>query len=80
MPAKPFSVHLNLDDIARRDIAAALQRPAGDGAADQQVSTGDATHHGARDARQAARERSGRARSGRAAGTSGGRSYAFRRS
>ncbi|MEV6300341.1 hypothetical protein AB0M02_13130 [Actinoplanes sp. NPDC051861] len=80
MPAKPFSVNLNLDDIARRDIAAALRRPApGDEADDQQV-TGDTGHHGARDSRQAARERSGRARSDRAAGASGGRSYAFRRS
>ena len=37
-------------------------------------------HHGARDERLAARQRSERERSGRAAGAVGGRSYAFRRS
>jgi hypothetical protein len=77
MPAKPFAVHLNLDEIARNDIAAALQRP---GPSEGHQPTAAAAHHGARDDRQAARERSGRARSGRAAGASGGRSYAFRRS
>ncbi|WP_328476951.1 hypothetical protein OHA21_23270 [Actinoplanes sp. NBC_00393] len=77
MPAKPFTVHLNLDEIARNDIAAALQRP---GASEEHQPAVAAAHHGARDDRQAARERSGRARSGRAAGASGGRSYAFRRS
>jgi hypothetical protein len=37
-------------------------------------------HHGARDGRLAARQQSERARAGRASGTGGGRSYAFRRS
>jgi hypothetical protein len=46
-----------------------------------QRAGGDAAaHHGADDTRQAARERSGRAHDGRASGTGGGRSYAFRRS
>jgi hypothetical protein len=80
MPAKPFSVHLNLDEIAKRDIAAALRPATGPGAADDAQAVPAATHHGARDARQAARDRSGRDRAGRAGNASGGRSYAFRRS
>lgn len=74
MPAKKFSVHLNLDEIAERDIAAAL-RPASLPESDKGRPT--VTHHGAGDSRQAARERSGRARENR---STGGRSYAFRRS
>ncbi|MEU4428373.1 hypothetical protein AB0F81_47795 [Actinoplanes sp. NPDC024001] len=70
-------MNLNLDEITRNDIAAALQ---GGSSAAQRPATEGAAHHGARDGRQAARERSGRARSGRAAGAAGGRSYAFRRS
>ncbi|GIF36860.1 hypothetical protein Axi01nite_11710 [Actinoplanes xinjiangensis] len=73
-------MHLNLDEIAQRDIAAALRPAAGSGAADDQQTVPAATHHGARDARQAARDRSGRDRAGRAGNASGGRSYAFRRS
>jgi hypothetical protein len=80
MPAKPFSVHLNLDEIAQRDIAAALRPATGSGTADDQQDRPAATHHGAQDARQAARDRSGRDRAGRAGNASGGRSYAFRRS
>jgi hypothetical protein len=79
MPAKPFSVHLNHDDLARSDIAAALQRPAS-GSSGDTGAPAEIAHHGAQDSRQAARERSGRDRSGRAAGAAGGRSYAFRRS
>ncbi|MEV0897413.1 hypothetical protein [Actinoplanes sp. NPDC049802] len=79
MPAKPFSVHLNLDEIAQRDIAAALRPATSTDGADESADQ-VAAHHGARDARQAARDRSGRARSGRASQSSGGRSYAFRRS
>jgi hypothetical protein len=37
-------------------------------------------HHGARDGRLAARQRSARDHAGRATGAGGGRSYAFRRS
>ncbi|BEL02294.1 hypothetical protein Q0Z83_004850 [Actinoplanes sichuanensis] len=80
MPAKPFSVHLNLDEIAQQDIAAALRPSTGSDGGDDQHGGPAATHHGARDARQAARDRSGRDRSGRAGNASGGRSYAFRRS
>ncbi|WP_433790379.1 hypothetical protein [Actinoplanes sp. CA-252034] len=80
MPAKPFSVHLDLDEIAQRDIAAALRPAIGSGAADDQQGDAATAHHGARDARQAARDRSGRDHAGRAGNASGGRSYAFRRS
>lgn len=77
MPAQPFSVHVDTDDLARRDLAAAVPVPSVP--ADHR-KPGTAEHHGARDSRQAARERSGRARSGRASGAASGRSYAFRRS
>jgi hypothetical protein len=87
MPASPFSVHVNPDDLAQQDLAAALSLPATDGSGDGRPGQAaaldaghlDAGHHGARDERQAARDRSGRAhaRTG-AAGKS--RSYAFRRS
>jgi hypothetical protein len=80
MPAKPFSVHLDLDEIAQRDIAAALRPDTGNGSSGSQHTGTAAEHHGARDARQAARERSGRDHAGRAGRASGGRSYAFRRS
>ncbi|MBB2944088.1 hypothetical protein FB565_003817 [Actinoplanes lutulentus] len=73
----PFSVHINLDDLARGELAAALDQSSPETPA---PGAGDIAHHGAGDARQAARERSGRDRSGRAAGAAGGRSYAFRRS
>lgn len=79
MPAKPFAVNLNLDEITRNDIAAALHRSDPEGSDEHRAAAG-AAHHGARDSRQAARERSGRAHAGRAAGAAGGRSYAFRRS
>ncbi|GIE31575.1 hypothetical protein Ait01nite_046200 [Actinoplanes italicus] len=80
MPAKPFSVHLNLDEIAQQDIAAALRPSNATGGPDGQQTDTTAAHHGARDARQAARERSGRDHAGRAGRASGGRSYVFRRS
>jgi hypothetical protein len=85
MPAKPFSVHLNLDDLARSDLAALLQRPestpsGGATSAGGSAAPAEIAHHGASGSRQAARERSGRDRSGRAAGAAGGRTYAFRRS
>lgn len=76
MPAEQFSVHLDLDEIAARDIAASL-RPKSLPGSDKDQSSGAAAHHGADDGRQAARERSGRDRANR---SSGGRSYAFRRS
>ncbi|MBM2621433.1 hypothetical protein JIG36_38615 [Actinoplanes sp. LDG1-06] len=72
MPGQRFTVQL--DD-------AALPRPAGldDGKRPDRKSAG-AKHHGAGDDKQAARQRSERAHAGRATGTGGGRSYAFRRS
>jgi hypothetical protein len=78
MPGRRFTVQLNPDDLAMSDFAAALGRPAGD-TADRKDTPG-AEHHGARDSREAARQRSGRDRAGRAAGAGTGRSYAFRRS
>jgi hypothetical protein len=78
MPGRRFTVQLNPDDLAVSDFAAALSRPAGD-TADRQATPG-AEHHGARDGREAARQRSGRDHAGRAAGAGTGRSYAFRRS
>jgi len=73
-----FSVHIDPDDLARRQLAAGLSSAS----AEPTSRTGGQApaHHGASDDRQAARQRSGRARAGRAAGASGGRSYAFRRS
>jgi hypothetical protein len=73
-----FSVHVDQDDLAEQDLAAALSRsPATDatGARPQQAV---AAHHGARDSKQAARGRSERDHARAEAGKS--RSYAFRRS
>jgi hypothetical protein len=81
MPAQPFSVHLDPDDLARQDIAAAVSRPAVTGAGTGRSGDSAAIdHRGARDGRLAARQRSERERSSRASGTGSGRSYAFRRS
>ncbi|MGX6603840.1 hypothetical protein ACWKSP_17090 [Micromonosporaceae bacterium Da 78-11] len=92
MPDQHFSVHVDPVDLAKQDLAAGLSLPPVTGGSDNQAeATGlegigsdaaglDAAHHGARDGRQAARQRSERARAGRAAGAAGGRSYVFRRS
>lgn len=80
MPGQRFTVQLNPDDLAVSDFAAALSHPAGDGEPADRRSVPGAEHHGARDGREAARQRSGRDRAGRAAGAATGRSYAFRRS
>ena len=80
MPAEPFSVHLNLDDLVQRDLAEALRPATGPDGPEDGPGRPAATHHGARDSRQAARERSGRDHAGRAGKAGGGRSYAFRRS
>jgi hypothetical protein len=68
MPGQRFTVEL-----------VELPRPTGleDG---RKTGSKGAKHHGAGDGKQAARQRSEQARSGRAAGAVGGRSYAFRRS
>jgi hypothetical protein len=81
MPAQPFSVHLDPDDLARQEVAAAVSLPTVTGAGtDTDRSGGTIARHGARDGRLAARQRSERERSSRASGTGSGRSYAFRRS
>ncbi|GAA0477128.1 hypothetical protein Ade02nite_95620 [Paractinoplanes deccanensis] len=85
MPAQPssgspFTVHIDLDDLAERDLTAGLFGPSAGAAASRRDTAKGSEHHGARDSRQEARERSGRSRSGRAAGAGSGRSYAFRRS
>ena len=81
MPDQPFSVHVDPDDLARRDLTAAVSMAAAvTGTTDQHPAAGDtAVRHGARDARLAARQRSDRDHAGRAGGGSA-RSYAFRRS
>ncbi|MFI5495670.1 hypothetical protein [Actinoplanes sp. NPDC051859] len=76
MPAA-FSVHIDPDDLAHQNLAAALSTATAS-PSDRQAPA--LAHHGAQDDRQAARERSGWARSGRAATAGTGRSYAFRRS
>jgi hypothetical protein len=71
-----FSVHIDPDILVRPKPAVPLPglaaRRESDGIAEQ--------HHGARDGRLAARQRSERDHAGRASGAGGGRSYAFRRS
>jgi hypothetical protein len=74
-----FSVHVDPDDLARQQLAAGLSAAA-EVPGHRDAEGPDAAHHGARDSRQAARQRSGRDHAGRAAAASGGRSYAFRRS
>lgn len=75
MPDPDFTVRVDRDEMAERDLAAALSGGAVPPGRPGQVDA----HHGARDDRQAARARSGRdhARSG---GAGKSRSYAFRRS
>jgi hypothetical protein len=77
MPDQPFTVHVDPDDLARTELAAAVPLPSLTGTA-RDDAEGD--RHGARDDRLAARQQSERARANRAAGAAGGRSYAFRRS
>ena len=83
MPAQQFSIHVDPEDLARQDLAAAVPLPSLSGAGSGPEPAGDSTttaKHGARDERLAARRDSERKRSGKAAGAAGGRSYAFRRS
>jgi hypothetical protein len=80
---EPFSVHVDPELLARQDLAAAVPLPVPTGRDDDDRRASGAApdeHHGARDARLAARQRSERDRAGRASGAGGGRSYAFRRS
>jgi len=82
MPAQPFTVHVDPDDLARQDIAAAVSRPAATGKDSGRPETAPARleHHGAHDDKLAARQHAKRDRAGHASGTGSGRSYAFRRS
>jgi hypothetical protein len=81
MPAQPFTVHVDPDELARRDLAAAVHLPTvGDAGGPDQTGSTAAEHHGARDASLAARQRSEQERSSRAPRAGSGRSYAFRRS
>lgn len=73
MPA--FAVHVDPDELARQDLAASVPN-LGDPHSNPPAI---AAHHGADDARLAARQRSELDHAGRATGGSG-RSYAFRRS
>jgi hypothetical protein len=74
----PFSVHVDRDDLAKQDFAAALARPATTGEPDGRSGAAEIGHHGARDSRQAALGRSERDHARVGPGKS--RSYAFRRS
>lgn len=78
MPAQPFTVKIDLDDLARRDLTDAVAMPSA--IEGTKSSRGKRAHHGAGDDRMAARQRSERERANRASGAAGGRSYAFRRS
>jgi len=81
MPAQQFKVHVDPDDLARQDLAAAVPTsPAAGAGPGSGAGSGAAEKHGSRDERLAARLRSERDRAGRASGTGSGRSYAFRRS
>jgi hypothetical protein len=80
MPAQTFTVHVDPDDLARQNLAAAVALPSvTDGDPDRRGAT-PAERHGARDERVAARLQSERERSSRASGVGHGRSYVFRRS
>ena len=75
--AGDFTVHVDADDLARQDLAAAV--PPLDAGAERMSR--EARRHGARDERLTARQQSERARAGRRDNSAGsGRSYAFRRS
>jgi hypothetical protein len=80
MPAEPFSVHVDPDDLLRQNLASAVGGTSRTTPETDRAESTATERHGTRDARLAARQRSERDRSGRAAGTGGGRSYAFRRS
>lgn len=73
-----FSVPADPDALAGQDLLATVSVPlAGPDSGDSHRAE---QHHGASQHRQAARERSGKARDRRAAGAGKARSYAFRRS
>jgi hypothetical protein len=73
-----FSVHVDPEALQRDRLAAAVGGASHRSDSDDQG--GSSALDRDRDHRQAARRSSERARSGRATGAGGGRSYAFRRS
>ncbi len=80
MPAQPFSVHVDPEELTLPRLAAVTLPGVATGVPGKESATGDpAARHGLRDARLAARLRSERDRAGRATGGSA-RTYAFRRS
>ena len=82
MPAPKFTVHVDPDELARRNLAGSVPRPVSDSPEAGSAGAGSAAtdKHGTRDERLAARQRSERDHAGRASGTGSSRSYAFRRS
>jgi hypothetical protein len=72
-------VHVDPDAMLRDSLAVGIAAPDHHAGPDRRGDPA-AGRHGADDGRRAARRNSDRARSGRAAGAGGGRSYAFRRS
>ena len=77
MPDQPFTVHLDQDDLAKLDLAAALKdTPFADAQPDDSQRSAESKHHGIRDGRDAAPSHAKRTRPTRASD----RSYAFRRS
>ena len=72
-----FDVHVDSDELARREMAASV--PNLDDKNDKRPAAPALAHHGADDIRLAARQRSERDHAGRGSGGSG-RTYAFRRS
>ncbi|MEU4240596.1 hypothetical protein [Actinoplanes sp. NPDC026619] len=80
MPPKSFSVRVDQDDLAKQDLATGLSQSAGSSPSGRpgQATGLAAAHHGARDGRQAARDRAERDHARNGGGKS--RSYAFRRS
>jgi hypothetical protein len=74
MPAQPFTVHVDPDELARLDLEAAVARPR------RLSSTGTSQRPETGADRVAARERSTREHSSRAGSLGQGCAYAFRRS
>jgi hypothetical protein len=74
----PFSVHVDQDELAKRDLAAGLSGPSAESATPERRKAVDAGRRGGRDSRQAARGQSERDHARVGGGKS--RSYAFRRS
>ena len=74
----PFSVHIDQEELAVRDLAAGLAGPSAGSAAPERPTAVEAGRRGGRDSRQAARGQSERDHARVGGGKS--RSYAFRRS